>query len=86
MKETKLKPLPESLFEELEIPLPKVKQTRTNPFTGVTHLLDPEAVQLYDFITTKKWVCGRDYTRNEWDHARYYFAQEWPNEYMDLLD
>lgn len=65
---------------------PENPQPRTNPFTGVTHTLEPDAVQLYDFITTRKYVCGRDYTRSEWDNARYNFQSRWPNEYMDLLD
>lgn len=77
---------PETVLEELEIPLPKKPENRTNPYTGITHLLTPKACQLYDFITTKDFVCGEDYTQQEWDQARYYFAQEWPDEYMDLLD
>ena len=41
---------------------------------------------LYDFITTKTLVCGKDFTRQTWDNARYCFATEWPEQYYDLLD
>jgi len=41
---------------------------------------------LYDFITTKKHTCGQDYTRRDWDTARYTFAEEWPDAYYDLID
>ena len=43
-------------------------------------------MRLYDFITTKVFVCGIDYTRHEWDNARYHFMSRWPNQYFDLLD
>lgn len=65
---------------------PTAPQERTNPFTLRKHVLEPEAVQLYDFITTRKFVCGKDYTRQAWDNARYYFCTKWPTEYFELLD
>ncbi len=65
---------------------PTTAENRTNPISGITHTLVPEACQLYDFITTSHYVCGKDYTRKAWDNARYYFCQEWPDEYFDLLD
>ena len=60
-------------------------QVRRNPYTGKQHTLVPEAVMLYDFITTRA-TCDVDYTRAEWDNARYYFASKWSDEYFDLLD
>jgi len=86
MKTSKLSPPSAEMLEELDIELPPENQTRTNPFTGVSHILTPQACQIYDFITTKIWTCGVDYTRKEWDNARYYFLQEWPKEYFDLID
>ena len=71
---------------KLAFALPVNLEVRQNPFSGQTALLEPEAVQLYDFITTRKWACGKDYTRAVWDNARYYFYQQWPEEYMALLD
>lgn len=71
---------------ELKFVEPAMKENRTNPFTGSTHTLEPLACMLYDFITTRTLVCGRDYTRQTWDNARYAFLTLWPNEYYDLLD
>lgn len=65
---------------------PAQNEVRTNPYTGRSHSLEPLAVMLYDFITTRDLVCGRDYTRGTWDNARYAFAEMWPDEYMNLLD
>jgi hypothetical protein len=73
-------------LQRLQIPKPKNPEVRINPFTGVGWELCPEAVQLYDFITVKRYTCGIDYTRQVWDEARYYFADKWPEEYMDLID
>jgi len=65
---------------------PKSPEVRTNPYSGASRVLEPLACQLYDFVTTRHHVCGRDYTRAEWDRARYLFAEKWPPQYMDLLD
>ena len=65
---------------------PSTPETRTNPFSGVTCALSPLACKVYDFVTTQHLVCGRDYTRKDWDNARYLFCAQWPNEYMDLID
>lgn len=65
---------------------PTTPQERRNPYTGKTHTLVPLAVMVYDFITTRTFVCGKDYTRQTWDNARYGFMAEWPDEYYDLLD
>jgi len=65
---------------------PTEPQLRRNPFNGKSHILEPQAVMLYDFITTKDHVCGLHYTRRNWDLARYFFAEKWPDQYFDLLD
>jgi len=65
---------------------PTEPQLRQNPYTGISHIIVPQAVMLYDFITTKQFVCGKDYTRTDWDKARYWFATQWSKEYYDLLD
>lgn len=65
---------------------PQFPEARTNPFSGVRHGLQPTACMLYDFITTKNLVCGKDYTRKLWDECRMLFLEIWPDEYYDLLD
>lgn len=65
---------------------PAQPDTRTNPFTGKSRLLCPLACMLYDFITVKHLTCGKDYTRQTWDNARYCFLEQWPDEYYDLID
>jgi len=65
---------------------PSSPQPRTNPFSGATRTLTPLACKLYDFITARTLVCGRDYTRKDWDNARYMFMGNWSSEYMDLID
>jgi hypothetical protein len=65
---------------------PAEPQPRRNPYTGLQHTLEPLAVMLYDFITTRTLVCGKDFTRQTWDNARYCFNIQWPREYYDLLD
>ena len=72
-------------IEKLGFREPSAPQPRTNPFSGATFTLSPLACKVYDFITTRL-VCGRDYTRKDWDNARYLFRAQWPNEYMDLID
>ena len=65
---------------------PSTPESRSNPYTGVTYVLTPIACKLYDFVTVKHLACGRDFTRKDWDNARYLFIAQWPKEYMDLLD
>ncbi len=72
--------------ERLGFKRPEQPEKRQNPFTGRSHVLAPEACLLYDFVTTKTATMGRDYTRQEWDWARYGFCGCWPTEYFDLLD
>ena len=59
---------------------------RTNPFSGVTCRLTGLGCMMYDFITTKVHTCGRDYSRRDWDWARYMFLELWPDEYYKLID
>ena len=73
-------------IEKIGFKLPASGGSRSNPYTGKTHTLTPLACQLYDFITTRFHTCGVDYTRQDWDRARYMFAELWPTEYFDLLD
>lgn len=61
-------------------------ESRANPYTGKSWCLPPRAVQLYDFITTRHHVCGKDYTRKDWDRARMIFLECWPDQYYDLID
>lgn len=73
-------------IERLKYQKPKAPEIRTNPFTLVSCTLEPDAIQLYDFITTSHYTCGQDYTRQSWDNARYHFLSRWPDEYYKLLD
>jgi hypothetical protein len=65
---------------------PSQPEFRVNPCTGASAKLLPLAVMLYDFITTRQFVCGKDYTRQTWDNARYCFCENWPDEYYKLID
>jgi len=65
---------------------PKMKMKISNPYTRVSCELEPLAVMMYNFITTKEFVCEKDFTRQEWDWARYGFMAQWPEEYYKLLD
>jgi hypothetical protein len=73
-------------IEKLGYLKPAQNEKRTNPFSGISHTLEPLACQLYDFVTTRHHTCGLDYTRADWDRARYWFLANWPREYYDLLD
>lgn len=90
-------PIPDNVaaaLERLGIERPNSPRSRTNPYTKVTHSLVPDAVQLYDFITTKAHVCigkkgkttSQTFIMSEWNDARYYFSERWPDEYFDLID
>lgn len=73
-------------LEALNIPKSLVPEKRTNPYTGISHVLDPDALRLYDFIVTRKYVCGVDFSRAEWDNARYHFMSRWPSQYHVTRD
>jgi hypothetical protein len=65
---------------------PATSEIRQNPYSGVSCELSPLAVMIYDFVTTTKFVCGKDYARQTWDNARYCFMEQWPDEYYKLID
>lgn len=52
----------------------------TNPFSGVSCLLEPEAVAVYDYIH------GCIALDDCYSDALRYFREKWPKEYMILLD
>ncbi len=54
----------------------------TNPFSGQSIELEPDAVALHDFIRGAEMF--GDY--EEMQNALQYFAMRWPKEYMVLLD
>jgi len=70
----------EQILAELEIfDYPEVV---TNPFSGRSCELEPEAVALYDFIKGCEIF-------EQWEAMRValdYFMTKWPGEYMTLLD
>lgn len=62
----------------------------TNPYTGESCALSPEAVSVYDFIKGNEFLISNDCNTvdiitNFYD-ALGYFQEKWPNEYMILLD
>ena len=62
--------------------------TRTNPYSGASHTLEPLAVTLYDFIINQHNAgnVGRLFPVSIWNRARYLFLDLWPNEYYNLID
>jgi hypothetical protein len=60
--------------------------TRINPYSGALCKLTPFACMLHDFIVTRMFICGKDFTRQDWDTARYMFNEFWPDEYYKLID
>jgi len=54
-----------------------------NPYSGDKCMLEPVAVAIYDFIKGCEMTgrYGRDFNR-----ARNTFCENWPDEYMTLLD
>jgi hypothetical protein len=89
-----------NLLNRLDLPLPAGPSVRTNPYTHISHTLEPLALALYDFVVDARQDGPLDQfqrpahvlylTRRipirDWDRARYLFAKMWPTEYMDLLD
>lgn len=55
-------------------------ETVKNPFSGVTCVLEPTAVALYDYIMG----CQMLGTYKYFDQARYLFCALWPEEYSKL--
>jgi len=81
----KQKPILEKL-NKLGFHPPESSEQRTNPFSGVTCLLVPDAIVLYDFITNRHLTCGVEYSRTLWNQARYLFLEMWTKEYYALID
>ena len=52
----------------------------TNPFSGASAMLCPEAIAVYDYIK------GAEYLGSPFAKQLRYFMQKWPAEYMTLLD
>ena len=57
-------------------------ETVTNPFSGVAVELDAQGVALYDFIKG----CEALGLYEDFDQARYLFAELYPDAYMKLID
>lgn len=73
-------------IRELGFTEPPTSQTRTNPYSGQSCELEPLAVMIYDFVTTRTLVCGQHFTQQTWDNCRYVFMTLWPDAYMTLID
>ena len=54
-----------------------------NPFSGEKCMLEPVAIAIYDFI--KGCECIGHFPK-DFDKARDTFCENWPDEYMTLLD
>ena len=52
----------------------------TNPYSGESCMLIPEAIAVYDFIK------GAEMTGTSFHKELDYFMRKWPSEYMTLLD
>lgn len=68
--------------------MPSQAGVRANPYTGVSHSLDPLATTLHDFIINSyhAGMVGGLIPISVWDKARYTFLALWPKEYTDLID
>jgi hypothetical protein len=89
-----------NLLRRLDLPLAVSSEPRTNPYTHISHTLEPLALALYDFIVDARQdgpldrfqrpphvtYLDRRIPIRDWDRARYLFQKMWPTEYMDLLD
>lgn len=57
-------------------------ETITNPFSGDSAFLEPEAVAIYDLVKGAEAL--GNYTLMQ--KALSYFSKNWPDEYFTLLD
>lgn len=82
----------DAMLAGLEIP--DHKQKITNPFSGETVWLVPEAVAIYDFVKGLEGVLSglpenhpfeRSFSK-AFSKALIHFRREWPEEYAVLLD
>lgn len=60
--------------------LDDVDKEVTNPFSGESAMLCPEAIAVYDYIK------GAEYLGHSFREQLHYFMKKWPAEYMTLLD
>lgn len=79
-KNVKLAKRDQAVIDSLEIGTKN--ELVTNPFSGHSVELEPEAVALYDFIKG----CEASGLNDKLRQGLYIFRKKWPNEYMDLLD
>ena len=67
-------------------------ETVTNPYSGISCTLCPDAVALFDFIlgVNRSWQQGRNIGNEELTEyflmARDIFRANWPKEFMLLID
>lgn len=100
MKTSNLTAAQTKLLERLPLDPHETLETRTNPYSGVAHILEPLAVSLYDFIVGAKGIGpsnmlgqyvkvryhNQEIPMNLWHKARMLFHELWPTEYYDLID
>ena len=64
-------------------------ETVSNPFTGESILLSPDAVAVYDVIMGMQWLAEQTNDEEHWDIVRAgldWFRKHEPRAYMVLLD
>lgn len=81
------------ILEDSHIKIGNNWEVITNPATGKFESLPPIAVAVYKYILlAEKLLGGGYYVKNrnkllkDFDTARYWFNEEFPKEYMTLLD
>ena len=79
-KSIKLAKRDQALIDSLKVG--SKSEVVTNPFSGNSAELNPEAVALYDFIKG----CEASGLYDNLRQGLYIFRKKWPNEYMTLLD
>lgn len=81
-------------LSKLGVSMPEQSETRSNRYSGVSHLLTPLQVAVFDFImetygnyqrTYQLAYRGQKVTQTTFDQARYFFLN-WSNLYYDLID
>jgi hypothetical protein len=79
-KSIKLAKRDQAVIDSLQIGTQK--ELVTNPFSGNSVELEPEALALYDYIKG----CEASGFNDKLRQALYIFRKKWANEYMTLLD
>ncbi len=80
MEQTKFSKKELALLKTLKIS--DTGETITNPYSGKSVYLEPEAVALYDLAKGAEMI----HNTTILDKALTIFRTHWPNEYMTLLD